>query len=173
MLNTTISVFDIFPYDCNIDRNAGLAEYGIYPVQGLKSSFVGIGIPGLPGGYIHAFYTLTLGGFHRTFEEDAERLDGLLRLGGHSVAVTLVKHPFTHIYKFIFEGYFGGFENRQYSVHDLRTDPISIGNSNFSHNSFFSCCKITVKRYTNVLNQEEFHDRTIRPEIERDSRPLL
>ena len=61
MLNTAISIFDIFPY--NVVMSTGipaLHKDSIYTMQGLEHSFVGISVPGFC--YVYAFYSFTLRG---------------------------------------------------------------------------------------------------------------
>ena len=126
MLDASVGVFYIFTDDRDIDRNAGPAEYGVHTMQGLEDPLVGIGVPGLARRYVHTLHPFSLGCFHRPFEQDAERLDPLLRLGSHPVRVSLVEHPFAHVHVFVSQRYPGCLEDRDHGIHDLRSDPISF-----------------------------------------------
>ena len=61
MLNTAISIFDIFPYNGYVDWYTSFAKDSIYTMQGLEHSFVGISVPGFAGCYVYAFTPLPLG----------------------------------------------------------------------------------------------------------------
>ena len=112
-------------------------------MQGLKRPFVGIGIPGFSCGDVYALYTLALRSFHWPLEQNAESFYGLERFGGHAVVEPFVKHPFTHINEFIFQGNICGIEDLQNRIHDFRTYSIAFRYSYF-HISYL--CDLAVNR---------------------------
>ena len=104
MFHTPVGIFNILPNNRNIYGDASFAKYSIYPMQGLKSAFIGISIPGFAGSNIHAFYPLTFGRFHGAFKKNTQLFYRLLRLGRHTITKPLIKYPFTHFHHFIFKG---------------------------------------------------------------------
>src|SRR6185295_10913931 len=103
------------------------AENCIYAMQGLKSSFVCISIPGFSCSDIYTFYSLTLWCFHRPLKKKSQSFDGLLGLGGHSIAVAFVKNPFTHVNKYILKRHLVGLKDFQNSFHYFWSDSIAVG----------------------------------------------
>src|SRR5215204_3801283 len=99
-------------------------------METLKNSFIGIGVPCFPCGYIDTFDSLALGCFHGTFKQQAEALDRLFGFWRHSIRKTLVKYPLPHLHKLIFQRYFIGVKNFQNGIHYLRTNAISFSNGN-------------------------------------------
>src|SRR6476620_8637996 len=102
VLNTTVSVFNILPYNGDVDRNTGFGEDGIYTMQCLKYALIGVSIPRFSCSNIHTFYPFTFWGFHGTFEQNPQFFNGALRLWSHTIREAFVKHPFTHFYILIF-----------------------------------------------------------------------
>ena len=49
VFDTAIGVFDVFPYDGEIDRNARFGKNGIHSVESLENTFIGVGVPGFRG----------------------------------------------------------------------------------------------------------------------------
>ena len=138
MFNASVSVFNIFTYNSDINGNTGFTENSIHAMQGPEIPFIGKCIPGFSGSYIDTFNPFSLGGFHRAFKKQAQGFDTLFGFGGHPVVKSLIKYPFSHIYVFILEGYFVGIEYLKYGFHDFRADSVSFGYCYFHDNSFYS-----------------------------------
>ena len=68
VFNSSVRIFNIFAHNRYINRNTGFTENRIYPMQGLKYSFIGIRVPCFTRGNIHAFYAFAFRGFHGPLE---------------------------------------------------------------------------------------------------------